>query len=145
MDKLHNNLGKARQVKTCNECGQHIDESQRYKDWVRGVNTGDNGVWIDLDLIKVRSRTSGEYVVAAITDLTYAQTHNLPYLNAITTRWFERDHQGKIFQGVSAQLGVPAFLVAYGQNMISVLDINDPDAGWHTMTLDIWAERVNEL
>lgn len=143
MDKLLNQHGKARQT-ACPECGQHIDESQKYKDWVRSVNDGIGGIWIDLDLVKVKA-DDGQYHVCAITDLTYAKSHSPAYLKAISERWFDRDHQGRIFQGVSAQMGVTALLVAYGQGKVSVLDINDPDAGWFTYSLDEWAERVNKL
>lgn len=144
--KETNDYGKTVQQDTCSSCGQHTDHSQKYKDWVRRVNKGHTGVWTDLDLIKiVKRQKEGVYQVTAITDLTFAKSHKPSYLDAICDRWFSRDEQGKMFQGISQQLGVPAYLVAYGDNQVSVLDINDPEVGWTTYQLDQWEEVINTL
>lgn len=119
------------------------DPSQDYKDWVRSVNTGKNGYWLDIDLIKVRER-NGQIYPVAITDLTYAKSHSDAYLNAIKRRWFERDSQGKTFQDMAAFFGIPCFLVAYGDGKVSVLDVNRPD-GWIRYTADQWGKVVDEL
>lgn len=142
--KEHNQHGKERQQKTCVVCGQYPDESQKYKKWLREVNTGATGIWTDIDLIKVLKRRKGEYQPVAITDLTYAKNHEPAYLNAIKNRWFSRDDQGKIFQGIAGAMGVPAYLVAYGQGKVSVLDIMQPEE-WVEYTLEEWAERINQL
>ena len=145
MDKQKGQYGKFRQNEVCDKCGQYPNEAQKYEDWVRKVNTGSNGVFVDVDLVKVKKRDNGVYKASAITDITFAKTHDIAYLNAIAGRWFQRDDQGKIFQGLSAQLGVDAYLVAYGQGKVSVLDINDPDAGWTPYELDEWARIINDL
>lgn len=143
MEKTLNQHGKEVQT-ACPTCGQHPDESKKYKSWLRTVNTGATGVWTDIDLIKVQARPKGQYVPKAITDLTFAKSHSKGYLSAITDRWFKRDSQGKIFQGLASALNVPAYLVAYGEGQVSTLDIVDPDR-WETYDLDEWAERVNSL
>lgn len=142
-EKQNNEHGKDEQTDRCPHCNQTVDRSQDYKRWVRTVNTGKNGYWVDIDLLKVHER-NGQTLPVAITDITYAKSHAPAYLAAIQKRWFQRDSQGQTFRDLAAFFGVPCYLVAFGQGSVSVLDVLNPQE-WDHYSLEEWGQKVDEL
>lgn len=140
MNKATNQHGKAYQR------SDREDRSLPFRDWLRGVNTGKQGYFMDLDLVKFRKTEEGWRPVALI-DVTRCDHEEAGqgYLDSIEGRLFERDSQGEILTDTAKALGIPAYFVVFQKDMGWFWVLSLPSRQWKKYTEPEWAERIDSL